>query len=86
MLTEAAYPKCLGTPRRRRIETGETSAPADSMASRSLVVRSARTLQTPPVEWRSRAAALRLVQHHALRLERIQPEPSGLRGGLGSGW
>ena len=45
MLIEAAYPKRLGTPRRRTIETGETSAPADSMTSPSLVVRSARTLQ-----------------------------------------
>ena len=83
MLIEAAYPKRLETPRRRTIETGETSAPADSMASPSLVVRSARTLQClggPP------AAALRLVQHHALRPERIQLEPSGLRGGLGSSW
>ena len=47
MLIEAAYPKRLGTPRRRTIEAEETSAPADSMTSPSLVVRSARTLQTP---------------------------------------
>jgi hypothetical protein len=38
MLIEAGYPKRLGTPRRRRIETGETSALVDSMASPSLVV------------------------------------------------
>ena len=46
MLIEAAYPKRLGTPRRRTMETEETSAPADNMMSPSLVVRSARTLQT----------------------------------------
>jgi hypothetical protein len=47
MLIEAAYPKRLATPRRRTIETEETSAPADSTTSPSLVVRFARTLQTP---------------------------------------
>jgi hypothetical protein len=33
MLIEAAYPKRLGTPWRRRIETEETRIPADSMTS-----------------------------------------------------
>ena len=53
---------------------GETSAPADRMTSPSLVVRSARTLQTPKSGFLEVATALRLVLHHALRPKRIQQE------------
>jgi hypothetical protein len=47
MLIEAAYPKRLGTPRRRRIKAEETSASAVSMTSSSLVVRSAALCRRP---------------------------------------
>src|ERR1700722_13506405 len=83
MLIEAAYRKRLATPRRRTIETEETSASAVSMTSSSLVVRSASTFQTAHSGLRrshKRGRCLWL-RHHALRPERIQQqrraEPAG---------
>jgi hypothetical protein len=79
MLIEAAYPKRLGTPQRRRIEAEETSsAPEDSMTSSSHFADAPRR----PSSRVTRAGRCVWLRHHALRPELFQQEPSGLRGGV----
>src|SRR4029077_19293038 len=85
MLIEAAYPKCLGTPRQRRIKGEETSAAAVSMTSSSLVVRSAPALQTSHAGLPRGHKLGRCVwsRHHALWPERIQQQRRGEATGRG---